>query len=300
MAKLNFVNGRTSVVLRVKILDSGSTTGAGKTGLTFGSAGLIISTIADVEAAPTAYTQAAGNIETITTLGTFAAPTSGKCRFKEVSATNHPGLYEIQIANARWAVSGAKAVIITVSGASGAAQVDAEIQLEAVPANNVELYGVAMRAPRTPGLAEVRLADAVIHGGDNAEFYLLNLAATNFAVSTGSFTTLIATNALLSFTQINDFLVTGGTIDADFIGSLSTAIRQAIADSYLARNAAGGSDGGKTVAFYQQGGLPKLVTSGDGLTFTIYGADGTTPLATGTFARLSPTVGGVEDITPGA
>ena len=130
MAKLAYKNGVTSVILRVKILDSASTVGAGKTGLTFGTAGLIISTIADNEAAPTVYAQAANNIETIATLGTFAAPTAGKCRFMEVDPTNHPGLYEIQIANARWAVASARSGIVTVSGAANAAQVDTEVQLD--------------------------------------------------------------------------------------------------------------------------------------------------------------------------
>lgn len=140
--KLAVKNGITSLILRVKILDTAVTTGAGKTGLSHSSSGLIISTIADNEATATAYTQVASNVETITTLGTFAAPTSGKCRFKEVDATNHPGIYEIHIANARWAVSNARSVIVSISGVSGAAQVDAEIQLDPVPAN-VERFGDA-------------------------------------------------------------------------------------------------------------------------------------------------------------
>lgn len=135
--KLAYKNGVTSVVLRVKIMDSTSTTGGAKTGLTNASAGLIISTIADNEATATAYTAAGSTIDSITTLGTFAAPTAGHCRFKEVDATNHPGVYEIQIADARWAVSGARSVIITVSGATGAAQVDAEVQLTTVDVNDV-------------------------------------------------------------------------------------------------------------------------------------------------------------------
>jgi hypothetical protein len=130
MAKLALKNGIASVVLRVKVLDSASTVGAGKTGLTKDSSGLIVSTIADNEAAPTVYAQAAGNIEAIATLGTFAAPDVGKCRFREVDAVNHPGLYEIQISDARWAVTSARSAIVTVSGAAGAAQVDAEVQLD--------------------------------------------------------------------------------------------------------------------------------------------------------------------------
>jgi hypothetical protein len=110
-------------LFRVTILDSTSTTGAGKTGLTSASSGLIISTIADNEAAPTVYTAAGSTIETVGTLGTYAAPTATKCRFKEVDATNHPGLYEIQLADARVKVVGAASVVVTVT-VTGGAQVD--------------------------------------------------------------------------------------------------------------------------------------------------------------------------------
>jgi hypothetical protein len=120
---------RTSNIIRVKIADTSVTTNAGKTGLTYSSTGLIISTIANNEASATVYTAAAGNIETISTLGTYAAPTSGKCRFKEVDATNHPGVYEIQIADARFAVANATSLIVSILGASGAAQCDLQILL---------------------------------------------------------------------------------------------------------------------------------------------------------------------------
>lgn len=124
---ISYKRGQTSVVLRVKILDSTVTTGAGKTGLTSGSSGLIVSTIANNESTATAYS--GSNLETISTLGTYAAPTSGKARFKEVDSTNHPGVYEIQIADARFAVSSAKALLVSISGATGAAQCDAVIPL---------------------------------------------------------------------------------------------------------------------------------------------------------------------------
>jgi hypothetical protein len=127
MAKLTIDRGTTSNILRVFLQDSTSTTGAGKTGLTNSSTGLIISTIANNEATATTYTSAASNVETITTLGTFAAPTASKCRFKEVDATNFPGVYEIQIADARFAVTSAKALLVSVQ-ASGVAPVVLEVQ----------------------------------------------------------------------------------------------------------------------------------------------------------------------------
>jgi len=106
-----------------------ASTGLPYTGLTFSSSGLIISTITDVESSAIVYAQASGNVEDITTLGTFAAPTTNKCRFKEVSPTNHPGTYEYQIADARFAVANSKRMVVTVSGVTDLLTSDYEIQL---------------------------------------------------------------------------------------------------------------------------------------------------------------------------
>jgi hypothetical protein len=118
---------QVSNIVRVKILDSAVSTGAGKTGILFSTSGLLVSTIASNEAAPTSYSGA--NLETVTTLGTYAAPTAGRCRFREVSAANHPGVYELQFANARFAVAGSRHLLISISGVSGAAQCDGIIPL---------------------------------------------------------------------------------------------------------------------------------------------------------------------------
>lgn len=128
-------------MLRVKIRASNVATGAGLTGLTNASTGLSISTIADNEAAATAYTVAGSTIETITTLGTFAAPTATKCRFKEVDSTKHPGIYEIQIADARFAVSAAKSLLISIIGASNAAECDV-----CIPLVDLDPYGTTIEA----------------------------------------------------------------------------------------------------------------------------------------------------------
>lgn len=128
--KLKFDTTPTSFKTRVKLMDSTKTTGEGLTGLTFNSAGLIIAVIQEGEATTTPYTQVAGNIETIATLGTYAAPTAGKIRFKEVDAVNHKGLYEIQVTDARFA--GASEVIISFVGAADLAEQDIEIQIESV------------------------------------------------------------------------------------------------------------------------------------------------------------------------
>lgn len=125
MSTLYFGPNPTGVLFRRKLLDI--TDGQGIVGLAFNTSGLIISTIQDDETTAVAYTVAAGNIETITTLGTYAAPTTNKCRFKEVDATNHPGLYEFQFADARFA--GAKKVIVSISGAANLLEADFEVDV---------------------------------------------------------------------------------------------------------------------------------------------------------------------------
>ena len=124
----------TSNILRVVLRDSSD--GSGLTGLTHESAGLIISTICNNEAAATSYTVTGGTIETISTLGTFAAPTATKCRFKEVDATNHPGLYELQLADARFAVASAKQLDLSILGAASLLRRSVTLQLESVPATD--------------------------------------------------------------------------------------------------------------------------------------------------------------------
>lgn len=139
---VDYKRGTTSIILRVKIRDSTVSTGAGKTGLTSSSSGLIISTLANNESTPTVYAQASSNIETITTLGTYAAPTAGKCRFKEVDATNHKGVYEIQIADARFAVANARTLLISISGVTGTAETDVLIPLRDVDPYDAVRFGL--------------------------------------------------------------------------------------------------------------------------------------------------------------
>lgn len=119
-----------SNIHRVFIQDSSSTIGAGLAGLTSASTGMIISTIANNEATATVYTVAASNVETITTLGTYAAPTASKCRFKEVDATNMPGVYELQFADARYSVASSNQLQVMISGATNAAPCLFEVQLD--------------------------------------------------------------------------------------------------------------------------------------------------------------------------
>ena len=126
---IDFTLGQTGIILRIKIRNS--TTGQGLTGLTYNSSGLTISTICDVESSPISYVQSGGTISTIPTLGSYSA-TLSNCAFKEVDSANHKGIYELQIPNARFAVSGAKHCLVSLSGVASMAECDFIVPLRSI------------------------------------------------------------------------------------------------------------------------------------------------------------------------
>jgi hypothetical protein len=190
---ISYKRSQGSIVLRVKIRNSSVSTGAGLTGLTSASSGLIISTIADNEASATAYTVAGSTVETIATLGTFAAPTATKCRFKEVDATNHKGVYEIQIADARFAVSSAKSLLVSISGATNAAECDA-----LVPLTDLDPYdAVRLGITALPNAAAAASGGLLISGSNTGTTTFGALTCTGaFTVSGGVVVTTSGTHAV--------------------------------------------------------------------------------------------------------
>jgi hypothetical protein len=251
MPKEILKRGATSNILRVFLQDSTSTTGAGKTALTSASSGLIISTIADLEATATTYTSAATNVETITTLGTFAAPTASKCRFREVDATNFPGVYEIHIADARFAVASTTKLLISIQ-CTGVAPVFVEYQLVAVDLMDTVRFGLTA-LPNTAvttngslitsgtGTAQLSVASgAVTVGTINASVITAtSIAADAFTAAKFADSALVIGNlagtgvkAFLGAGSITAGVVATGAIDADAIAS--DAITNAkIADSAI-------------------------------------------------------------------
>lgn len=191
--------------MRVFLQDSTSTTGAGKTGLTSTSTGLIISTIADNEATATTYTAAATNVETVTTLGTFAAPTAGKCRFREVDATNFPGVYEIHIADARYAVASSTQLLVSVQ-CTGVAPVIAEVQLVAVDL----MDSVRLGLTALPNVAQ-GTTGAISTGNASGQVTVVtNNDKTGYSLTTAPLTTAQTASAvwdalLASYTTANSF-----------------------------------------------------------------------------------------------
>lgn len=117
--KVSIVKGATSVLLRIFIQDSSSTTGAGLAGLAFNTAGLTCYRMRDDDgnAGATAISLATA------TLGTWAAG-----GFKEKDATNAPGWYEFGVTNAAIA-TGSRTVGVHLKGATNMAPLPIEIEL---------------------------------------------------------------------------------------------------------------------------------------------------------------------------
>ena len=138
MAKLSRKKGITSQFFHVFIQDSSATTGAGLTGLAFNTAGLACKYI---NAGGTL--SAAITLEDITTLGTYAAPTSNAhMRFKELnSASPSQGMYEIQVHNDWMNLTGGN-IVVMMAGATNMAQLRFEIDLQA-DVNTTHVAGTA-------------------------------------------------------------------------------------------------------------------------------------------------------------
>lgn len=119
MAKYDIVKGATSVIARVFFQDSSQTNGAGLTGLTSSSSGLVCYRARDDDgnAGGTAISLSAG------TRGTWS---SGG--FVEKDSTNMPGWYEFGIPNSALA-AGSRSVGIHFKGATNLAPCPMEIEL---------------------------------------------------------------------------------------------------------------------------------------------------------------------------
>ena len=108
-----------SNIIRIFIEDTSKTStdaSIGLTGLTEATSSFELHHVCDSEATVIDYTVAASNVETIATIGTYAAPTASKIRFKAVDGTDYPGVYEVQIADARHSVASSKHCILSWKG----------------------------------------------------------------------------------------------------------------------------------------------------------------------------------------
>lgn len=199
--------GTTSKRLRVRIDDSSSTTGAGLTGLAWNTAGLVFYYYRDGDTSAQAVT-----ITNPPALGTY---TSGG--FKEVDATNLPGVYEVGIPSA--ALSTGELVVVGLKGAANMVPVVLQIELDAVDYQDAQRFGLNA-LPASGTLANNTLSAAAVRA---------EMDANSTRLSDIDDQSLSAqTNALTAAAQsvaINTKLGTpaGATISAD-LAALQTAV----------------------------------------------------------------------------
>ncbi len=199
--KLITKKGTTSKILRVFIQDSSKTDGSGLTGLVHNSTGLTAYYIREGAAAATAITLVTA------TVGTYAS--SG---FKEVDATNLPGVYELHPPNAVIA-SGANSVIIFLKGATNMAPIPIEIQLDDNTSKDVyDRIGAPTGASISADVADVPTV---------AEFNARTLPTTDYFDPTAD---AVANVTLVATTTTNsDMRGTDGanTVVPDVAGTLA-------------------------------------------------------------------------------
>lgn len=299
------------IILRCKVLDSSVSTGAGLTGLSSASSGLIIAAIADVEATTTTYTVAGSNVETITTLGTYAAPTSGKCRFKEVDSTNHPGVYEIHLAVARYGVSSSRSLLVSLSGATNMAQTDFVIQLAALDPE-------VLQAPASTALSTAVWTNTLATDlGTTNSTVATNLNATissrlasgdySSPPSASTISTQVASD-LLSAHGSGSWTTATGFATPDNVTDAVTSIKGVDGDTLetLSDQIDGIDGGGATVTVLpatgivadRSAGITLLPVIGETISqaITVYQSDGTTAvnLSAKTLAIIFETMSGVD------
>lgn len=178
MAKLTVKTGSTSRLEHVFILDSASTTGAGKTALT--NASVTMHYFRPGDSTPTAVTLSAGTLATWTSGG-----------FVKVQDTDMPGVYEVGIPNAVFA-AGANHAIVMIKG-TGIAPVVLEYDLVAYD----PLDGVRLGLTALPNAACSSNASLITSGTGTAQLSVSSGTVTTGAISNGAITNAaITANAI--------------------------------------------------------------------------------------------------------
>lgn len=111
-------NGESEPIVRVDLRQDSAATSPAEplTGLTHDSTGLAVSCIASPQSTWTDYTVAGTDqIETIATIGTYAAPTASNVRFAEIESE---GVYELQFETSLFSVTDSDNVTCKISGAT--------------------------------------------------------------------------------------------------------------------------------------------------------------------------------------
>jgi hypothetical protein len=192
--KLKIKEGTTSKLVKLFIQDSSATDGSGLTGLVYNSASLTAYYLPEGDASATAITLATATVGTYTSGG-----------FKEVDATNMPGVYELGLPDAVIDATSEGSVIVMLKGATNMAPVLLEVELDAID------YQDSVRA----GLTALPNAAADAAGG--------------LPISDAGALDLDATVGALTFTV-------AGEVDANVIsisGDSNAAIRLALSAAQI-------------------------------------------------------------------
>ena len=227
-------NGATSNLFRFKLRSA--TTGQGFTGVTNATSGLNVSVICDVEATSTTYTGA--SIQTIATLGTFAAPSANSCRLAQVDATNQPGLYELQILDARFSVANAKQISITVSGVTGCLDKTLKIQLTAADIDDATKMGIGnldTNVGSRPTAAQIAAAilktpaNLIATNSDNSvNVDGIVTPPTTAAIATAVAASILKTPANLIATNSDNSVNVDGIVTPPTTAAIATAVAASI------------------------------------------------------------------------
>lgn len=248
-----------SNIIRAKIIDT--TDNQGLTGLAHDTASLRISTIANNEETAVSYTSAGSTIETVTTIGTYSAPTATKVRFRVVDATNHPGLYEFQLADARFSVADAKSLILSASGAANMQEMDCFIPLLDV---NPDVNVASVSGDTTAADNAELFFDGTGYAGGTTKLNVNTFSITGNAITSAS----IASNAIGN-TDIDSAVYT------DVIGQLlSTTVAELSSIPNMATPTVG-----NILRWVFQYGVGAYAQETTATERTLYKNDGTTVLA---------------------
>lgn len=172
MAKIEVQVGSTSVRVWIFIQDSSVTTGAGLTGLTSGSSGLVCYRARDDDGN-------AGGTQLSLSAGTRGTWSSGG--FVEKDATNLPGLYELGLDNAGLA-TGSRTVVYILKGATNMVECPLEIELTAVNNQSATSFitGVnGLAPPANWNLSSQIIVSGTASAGGASTITLAGASATN-------------------------------------------------------------------------------------------------------------------------
>jgi hypothetical protein len=207
MAKITIKKASTDVTTYVFIQDSSKTTGAGLTGLAYNTADLVASYVR-----PLAARQALS-------LATLAAVDSAHSDggFKEIDATNMPGVYRLDLPDAVCA-TGVNSVVVMLKGAANMAPVVLEIQLTDFDLNTALTSAL---------VADAVWDEATADHTTGTTFGALDANVDSILADTGTDGVIVASGTVTTLTNLpsmpNDWLTAAG-VKADAVTKIQNGL----------------------------------------------------------------------------